>query len=311
MRNANVLSMLRRRPPHQGDRGHAADLVHQHFLLQDERPAAVGEVESLGSTPSCAACSSPTGPVDPGARAADAGPGRGRADQPGGVAIQPRSRAPRSRGGGGRDPPPGADRDRRRAVALGRVHIVPSGLPPGFMSLLEGAPDGIGQSLQRVALESSRELLWFGRERCPPGPAPRPGPRSSASVPDRQRPPPGDPDPESFAVGDRAGTIGLAGLDGRRAGEGPSERRTRDRPRHPEQIPAQGHRRPPRGPPPDRGARAALRRADRDRRHGLPLPRRRPSPEGLWELVADGQRRDRGVPRRPRLGPRAPLRPRP
>ena len=35
------------------------------------------------------------------------------------------------------------------------------------------------------------------------------------------------------------------------------------------------------------------------------------SPEELWELVAEGRDGDRRVPRRPRLGPRAPLRPRP
>ena len=60
-----------------------------------------------------------------------------------------------------------------------------------------------------------------------------------------------------------------------------------------------------------RGARRP-RRADRDRRHGLPLPGRgRARPSELWELVAEGRDGDRRVPRRPRLGPRAPLRPRP
>ena len=55
-------------------------------------------------------------------------------------------------------------------------------------------------------------------------------------------------------------------------------------------------------PPPQRGRR----RADRDRRHGLPLPRRgRTRPEDLWELLRRRRRRDLGLPRRPRLGRRA------
>ena len=64
--------------------------------------------------------------------------------------------------------------------------------------------------------------------------------------------------------------------------------------------------------PPCMRAPAARRRADRDRRHGLPLSRRglpRPRSCGSWS--ASRARRDRRVPHRPRLGPRAPLRPRP
>jgi chorismate-pyruvate lyase len=49
-----------------------------------------------------------------------------------------------------------------RPVVWAESHIVPDRLPPGFVGLLDGAPDGIGQSLQRIALESCRELLWFG-----------------------------------------------------------------------------------------------------------------------------------------------------
>lgn len=46
-------------------------------------------------------------------------------------------------------------------------HILPSRLPPGFLSVLQGAPDGIGESLQRVELESWRDLLWFGFDSHP------------------------------------------------------------------------------------------------------------------------------------------------
>jgi chorismate-pyruvate lyase len=41
-------------------------------------------------------------------------------------------------------------------------HIVPTRLPDGFLSVLNGTSDGIGGSLQQVKLESWRELLWFG-----------------------------------------------------------------------------------------------------------------------------------------------------
>jgi chorismate-pyruvate lyase len=46
-------------------------------------------------------------------------------------------------------------------------HILPTRLPPGFLGVLQGAPDGIGESLQRVELESWREMLWFGLDSHP------------------------------------------------------------------------------------------------------------------------------------------------
>jgi chorismate-pyruvate lyase len=46
-------------------------------------------------------------------------------------------------------------------------HILPDRLPAGFLSVLQGAPDGIGESLQRVALESWRDMLWFGVDSHP------------------------------------------------------------------------------------------------------------------------------------------------
>jgi chorismate-pyruvate lyase len=65
----------------------------------------------------------------------------------------------------------------RRRVAIGRAgstpvlwaesHIVPSRLPKGFLGILDGAREGIGESLQRTALESWRDLLWFGLDAPP------------------------------------------------------------------------------------------------------------------------------------------------
>lgn len=52
-------------------------------------------------------------------------------------------------------------------VIWAESHIAPSRLPPGFLGVLDDAPDGIGQSLQQVKLESWRELLWFGLDTAP------------------------------------------------------------------------------------------------------------------------------------------------
>ena len=60
-----------------------------------------------------------------------------------------------------------------------------------------------------------------------------------------------------------------------------------------------------------RRPRPGQRGADRDRRHGLPLPRRGRLARGALAAGRRRARRDLRVPRRPRLGPRAPLRPRP
>lgn len=46
-------------------------------------------------------------------------------------------------------------------------HILPTRLPADFLGVLRGAPDGIGESLQRVELESWREMLWFGLDSHP------------------------------------------------------------------------------------------------------------------------------------------------
>jgi chorismate-pyruvate lyase len=46
-------------------------------------------------------------------------------------------------------------------------HILPSRLPREFLRVLGDAPDGIGESLQQIQLESWRELLWFGLD-CSP-----------------------------------------------------------------------------------------------------------------------------------------------
>lgn len=46
-------------------------------------------------------------------------------------------------------------------------HILPSRLPARFLNVLQGASDGIGESLQQIELESCREMLWFGVDSHP------------------------------------------------------------------------------------------------------------------------------------------------
>ena len=72
---------------------------------------------------------------------------------------------------------PGAECLRRRvtmtasAAPLGvwaESFILPDRLPPGFLAVLGGAPQGIGESIQGVRLESARDLLSFRLDH-PPG----------------------------------------------------------------------------------------------------------------------------------------------
>jgi chorismate-pyruvate lyase len=46
-------------------------------------------------------------------------------------------------------------------------HIIPDRLPSGFLQLLDDAPEGIGELLQQVKVESRREMLWFGLDSPP------------------------------------------------------------------------------------------------------------------------------------------------
>jgi 4-hydroxybenzoate synthetase (chorismate lyase) len=73
--------------------------------------------------------------------------------------------------------PDGAELTKRRvSIGIGAAtkpiiwaesHIIPDRLPPGFLGLLDRAPDGIGEALQQVKLESWREMLWFGLDLPP------------------------------------------------------------------------------------------------------------------------------------------------
>jgi chorismate-pyruvate lyase len=149
----------------QRDRSLATGLVDRHFVMQDERPAAVREVEIEALDPFLRGLLFTDGTVTRTLAVQMLAP----------VAVEPIGQLP--------VPTPAhvaecleaplGEESIRRQVSIGvgapptpvlwaESFIVPERLPPGFVGLLDSAPDGIGQSLQRFSLESSRELCWFG-----------------------------------------------------------------------------------------------------------------------------------------------------
>ncbi len=214
-RTSQALSKLRRAP--RVEAGGTVDFVRRHFLMQEERPSDVVEVEIERIEPFLRSLLFTDGTVTRALGVQTLAP----------IAVRKLSQA---------EVAAPADVARyletdlgeasiRRRVSIGvdssepvlwaESYIVPDRLPPGFVGLLDGAPDGIGQSLQRIALESYRELLWFGLDAAPEwavAPLPASGPiirrlyrilsNHQASILIS----------ESFAVEQRAGRYHLAGL---------------------------------------------------------------------------------------------------
>jgi chorismate-pyruvate lyase len=147
----------------------AARTVERHFLAQDERPAHLRAVEIARLDPFLRSLLFTDGTVtralEVQALAPVAVERLGQEEVP----VPPAVAAPL-------EIECGEDSIQRRVgIAVGagppqlwaESYLIPDRLPRGFLGLLEGAPDGIGQSLQRVALESCRELLWFGLSNPP------------------------------------------------------------------------------------------------------------------------------------------------
>lgn len=217
LRAPRLLSRLCGAVP-EDETGPGAPLVGRYFLAQDERPAGVGEVEIGRLDPFLRGLLFTDGTVTRSLAVHTLAP----------VSVE---RVSQSEG-----PVPAAvagyletepdDFSIRRRVRIGsgaaavpvlwaESHIVLDRLPPGFAGLLDGAPDGIGQSLQRVALESCRELLWFGFD-APPEWAEAPSSATRATIrrlyriiSDRQAT---ILISESFAVEQRGGLYRLAAL---------------------------------------------------------------------------------------------------
>jgi chorismate-pyruvate lyase len=216
IRTPKLLSKLGLRPQPAG----GEDLVGRHFVLQDERPRHLeaAAIESLD--PFLRSLLFTDGTVTRALAVQTLSPvAVERVDQeevpvPAEVAEQLEL-----------DP---AELAIRRRVRIGigdpvapvlwaESYILPDRLPPGFVGLLDGAPDGIGQSLQRVALESYRELLWFGFDAGPAWAEAAPShgrgtiQRLYRVLNERQA---AILICESFAVEERLGVYCLAGFDG-------------------------------------------------------------------------------------------------
>ncbi len=215
MRTAKVLSKLRRNLDRGAAEGLTTGLLRQHFLMQDERPAGIGDVEIAALDPFLRGLLFTDGTVTRALTLQMLAPVAVERLGQDEVKIAAAAAACLEAEAGGNAI--------RRRVRIGtgmapllwaESHILPERLPPGFMGLLDGAPDGIGQSLQRVALESSRELLWLGRDQPPAWTGAAPGTeivsRQYRIVSERR---PAILIRESFAVATRAGTVCLAGLE--------------------------------------------------------------------------------------------------
>lgn len=215
IRTSKLLAKLRRAP---GEEVDAQDLVRRHFLMQEERPSCIQEAQIRRLDPFLRSLLFTDGTVTRALAAQTLAPvtvsrlGQAEVRVPNEVARYLE-----------------ADFEeisirRRVSIAVGAAapptlwaesYILPDRLPLGFLGLLDGAPDGIGQSLQRIALESYRELLWFGFDTTPGWAAASPASRkrtvrrlyrivsdSHASILIS----------ENFATEQRAGVYHLAGL---------------------------------------------------------------------------------------------------
>ncbi len=150
--------------------GRSSALVEQHFVLQDDRPAHVRRVEIEALDPFLRGLLFTDGTVTRAlgvqllapvaVKRISQAPAPMTATTAAYLEASPEEELIRRRVGIGVGAPP-------TPALWAESHMIPERLPPGFMGLLDGAPDGIGQSLQRLSLESSRELCWHGLDSVP------------------------------------------------------------------------------------------------------------------------------------------------
>lgn len=142
-----------------------AVLTRRHFVLQDERPGHLSTLELTEMEPSLRGLLFTDGTVT---RALET-------EKLTRVSVEviAQARVPLPNGEASHLEAAGAGECVRRRVAIGTAalaepliwaesHILPERLPAEFLSVLHDAPDGIGESLQQVRLESWRDMLWFG-----------------------------------------------------------------------------------------------------------------------------------------------------
>lgn len=158
----------------------ARGLTKRHFPMQGNRPRGVADIDLLAMHPSLRCLLFTDGTVT---RTLEA---QALAPVTVDVLSQRRSVA-RGEIARNLEVTDGTDAVRRRVViAVGSLaapaiwaesYMLPSRLPPGFLGVLHDSPDGIGESLQQVKLESWRDMLWFGLDSPPSWVEESPGPR--------------------------------------------------------------------------------------------------------------------------------------
>jgi chorismate-pyruvate lyase len=150
--------------------GSAENLTLRHFVAQAERPDHLADVDLVAADPYLRGLLFTNGTVTRALEVQELSPvsvtvvGQQRSPANGEIAAY-------------LNVPEGTDAIRRR-VLIGpdsspeptiwaESHIVLSRLPDDYLRVLEGSPEGIGESLQQVKLEVWRELLWFGIDTSP------------------------------------------------------------------------------------------------------------------------------------------------
>lgn len=144
-------------------------LARRHFVLQDDRPSQFREIGLAELDPTLRCLLFTDGTVT---RTLEV-----QALSRVSVDVVAQAKAPAlERTAHYLDVPSGMETLRRRVVIgagpeapvmWAESHILPSRLPGGFLDVLGRAPDGIGESLQQVQLESWRDMLWFGLNTLP------------------------------------------------------------------------------------------------------------------------------------------------
>jgi chorismate-pyruvate lyase len=148
----------------------ADELAQRHFALQDSRPAHLGEINLAELEPFLRGLLFTDGTVTRTLEVQTLSPVSVEVTDQTDIAVSGRIAEHL-------EAPSGTESVRRR-VLIGtgepmepaiwaESHILPSRLPAGFLGVLQGAADGIGESLQQVELESWREMLWLGVDSHP------------------------------------------------------------------------------------------------------------------------------------------------
>ncbi|HEX8074827.1 MAG TPA: chorismate pyruvate-lyase family protein [Thermoleophilaceae bacterium] len=159
-----------RKPPSRGDVAAARDLAHRIFVMQDDRPEDLADVEVAVLDPFVRSLLVTDGTVT---RALEV-----HTLERVTVEVVSQSMAPTpGRSARCLEIEPGTESVRRRVVmtvgdssthsVCAESFIVPERLPGDFLGTLAHSSEGIGEALQQVLLESWRELLWFGLGRAP------------------------------------------------------------------------------------------------------------------------------------------------